>query len=201
MRPFPYFGIAIFLSGVMGCAPQTSVDQGPEAGPVLPGLLNLDGQPLDLGSLHQSPLTVFLFTRTDCPISNRCAPEICRLCEKYQPRGVRFYLVYVDAHQSPDEIRRHLHDYGYPCPGLRDVKHKLVTTCNATATPEAVVWNRERATVYQGRVNDLYMELGKPRAEATTHDLADAIDAALTSRPITTPLTRAIGCPIADLKD
>ena len=163
-------------------------------------LLDLDGQPYDL---WQKPgaITVVLFTRSDCPISNRCAPEIRRLCDAYQSRGVEFYLVYVDPSEQPDAIRRHLREYQYPCQGLRDPRHTLVAHCGATTTPEAVVFGQNRVMIYRGRVDDLYVDFGQARAEPTTHDLADAIESTLLGRSVASPRTQAIGCLIADLKD
>ena len=163
-------------------------------------LLDLDGQAFDLWSAARPPVTVVVFTRSDCPISNRLAPEIRHLYELYQPQGVAFYLVYVDPSESPEAIRQHLREYNYPCPGLRDPQHTLVDFCQATTTPEAVVFNRDRTTTYRGRINNLYEDLGRPRAEATTHELADAIEATLQGRPIAAPYVQAVGCRIADLR-
>src|SRR6202521_3151199 len=50
---------------------------------------------------------VFVFISVDCPISNRYAPEIQRLTEKFGPRGVVFRLVYPNPAESPDAIRAH----------------------------------------------------------------------------------------------
>src|SRR5262249_52982333 len=146
-------------------------------------------------------ITVVVFTRTDCPISNRAAPEVRRLCEKYGPSGVSFYLIYVDPREQSDAIREHLRQYEYPCPGLRDPKHALVAHCKATVTPEAVVFGKDGDIKYQGRINNQYVELGSARAEATSNDLADAIESTILGQPVATPRTRAIGCSIADLKD
>jgi hypothetical protein len=161
-------------------------------------LIDLDDQPFDLWK-QSDRVTVAVFSRSDCPISNRFAPEIRRLCESYKARGVDFYLVYVDPEESPQAIRRHLQEYQYPCEGLRDPRHALVAHCKATTTPEAAVFDRNRKLVYVGRINDLYAELGSPRPEATTHELADAIESTLARKPVATPRTKAVGCPIADL--
>jgi hypothetical protein len=34
--------------------------------------------------------SVFLFTRTDCPISNRYAPEVRRIHDRFAPKGTAF---------------------------------------------------------------------------------------------------------------
>jgi Redoxin len=179
--------------------PQTDSDRESRRPPIR--LLDLDDQPFDFWKQEEAATTVVLFTRSDCPISNRCAPEIRRLYETYHPRGVDFFLVYVDPREEPASIRRHMREYGYPCLGLRDPHHDLVAHCGATATPEAVVFNRERSITYLGRVDDLYLDISRSRAEATSHDLADAIESTLCCRPVAKPRTRATGCSIADLKE
>jgi hypothetical protein len=198
--------IAIVLTGVLGCAQRESEQLNLRAAantaskrpPI--GLLDLKGNPFDLWPRERSPITVVLFTRSDCPISNRLAPEIRQLYELYHPKGVEFYLVYVDPDEPSEAIRHHLQEYGYPCPGLRDPQHALVAYCRVTTTPEAVVFDRDRTMTYVGRVNNLYEELGRPRAEATTHELADAIESTVQGRPVAIPRAKAIGCPIADLR-
>ena len=100
-------------------------------------LLDLAGQRVDPFSLAGVEAHVFLFTRTDCPISNRYAPEVQRLHGEYADRGVHFWLVYPDPEEEPDDIRQHLRDYGYTFEALRDVRHTLVERTGATVTPEA----------------------------------------------------------------
>ncbi len=168
--------------------------------PAQPLPLDLDGHPFDLGKTQPAPITVVIFTRTDCPVSNRYAPEVRHLYETYHPRGVEFFLVYVDPDEDSAAIRQHLREYNYPCKALRDPDHALVARCHATITPEAVVLDRHEQVAYLGRINNLYEDLGKPRAAATTRELADAIDATLAGKPVATPRAKAVGCTIADLK-
>ena len=50
------------------------------------------------------PIRVLVFTTTDCPISNRYAPEIKRLAAKFDGRA-KFVLVYPVPTDSPELIR------------------------------------------------------------------------------------------------
>jgi hypothetical protein len=163
-------------------------------------VVDLDGKSFDPLAQESAKITVLIFTRTDCPISNRFAPEIGRLYETFHPRGVEFYLVYVDPHEEPRAIRRHLAEYRYRCPALRDPRHILVALCQATITPEAVVFSSDHQIAYQGRINDLYVDLGSSRPQPTTNDLADAIEATLAGQPVANPRTQPVGCLIADLQ-
>ena len=193
-------GLVLGISGCVSDASRrpdqraTAITQHPTL-----ALLDLDGHAFDLLNRRPASTTVVVFTRTDCPISNRFAPEIIRLHEKYHAQGVEFFLVYVDPDEQPEAIRRHLREYAYPCKGLRDPAHALVAHCQASATPEAAVFNRDGDMTYLGRINDLYVDLGRPRAKPTTYDLADAIESTVHGRPVATPRTRAIGCLIADV--
>jgi hypothetical protein len=201
------FVVAISAFALLGCARHKSSQQNSQArraetsGHRPIRLLDLDDQPVDLLRQNPGPITVVVFTRADCPISNRSAPEIRRLYEMYHPQGVEFVLVYVDPNERPDAIRRHLRAYDYRCRALRDPEHALVAYCDATTTPEAAVFGPDGTMTYRGRVDDRYVDVGRPRAEPTTHDLADAIESTVAGRPVLNPRTKAVGCLIADLKN
>jgi cytochrome oxidase Cu insertion factor (SCO1/SenC/PrrC family) len=163
-------------------------------------LVDLDGQPITLLEASKGRVHVVVFVRSDCPISNRMAPEVRELCADFQPKGVDFWLIYVDPHEKPEAIRAHLAEYQYTCPGLRDPKHDLVSETQATVTPEAVVFDSDWKIAYRGRINDQFEDFGKSREKPTTHDLRDAIDATLAGRQVAEANTKAIGCYIDDLK-
>ncbi len=164
-------------------------------------------QVVDLAGHVVNPLTqaagdvaLLLFVRSDCPISNRYAPEIRCLHEVLADRGVRLFLVYVDPDEPVENIRRHLREFDLPGVPLRDLQHSLVKLAGATITSEAVVFNRSGEQVYLGRIDDRYVDFGKTRPEPTRRDLEEALTAVLegTIGPLHT--TKAVGCFIADLK-
>jgi thiol-disulfide isomerase/thioredoxin len=165
-----------------------------------PHMNDLDGNYVDRTNFRRDRLTTLIFTRTDCPISNRYAPEVWRLYEEFHPLGVDFYLVYVDPRETPDAIRKHLAEYEYPCPALRDSEHTFAKFTGATVTPEAVLFDKNQKIVYRGRIDDRFAALGTTRDMPTTQDLADAITATLAGKLVATPVTQAIGCNIADLR-
>ena len=143
---------------------------------------------------------VVIFTRTDCPIANRYAPEIQRLHRAFGPKQVAFRLVYLDAGEPVQAIRTHLRQYGYDIPALRDPRHVLVSLTGARATPEAAVFTAERRMVYRGRIDDRYVDLNKVRASPTRHDLREVLTALLAGTPVQPRTTDAVGCFIADLR-
>ena len=162
-------------------------------------LLDLAGQRVNPLERREDQVTVFLFTRSDCPISNRYAPEVRRLWAKFTPLGVAFWLVYPDPDEAVATIRQHVKEYEYPCEALRDPQHTLVQRTQVRVTPEAAVFGPGGQLVYRGRINDRFVDFGKTRAAATQHDLAEALNATLAGRPVANQRTPAVGCLIEKL--
>ena len=88
-------------------------------------VVDFAGKPVHLFDGSDAKTTVLIFIRTDCPISNRYAPEIQRLYREYSPRAA-FYLVYPDATETAEVVHKHMTEYGYVFDALRDPGHELV---------------------------------------------------------------------------
>src|SRR6185436_9895726 len=84
------------------------------------------------------PIRVLVFTTTDCPISNRYAPEIKRLAAKFDGQAT-FVLVYPVPSDSPELIREHKKKFAYSFESIRATDQKLVKMTGATVTPEVAV--------------------------------------------------------------
>jgi thiol-disulfide isomerase/thioredoxin len=161
--------------------------------------VDLDGKAVNPLQMNASRAVVLVFVREDCPVSGRYAPTIQRVRDEHQA-DVRFYLVFPDKSETPPSIRKYLQDFRYSIPALRDPQHALVKLAHAQVTPEAAVFNGEGALVYNGRIDNLYETFGRARPAPTTHELEDAIDAALGGRELANKTTPAVGCYIADLQ-
>ncbi|HXY00422.1 MAG TPA: redoxin domain-containing protein [Candidatus Limnocylindrales bacterium] len=161
-------------------------------------VFDLQGHAVD--PFHTAPgkIVVFLFIRTDCPISNRYAPTIQELSAHYS-RHAAFFLVYPIASETPEQIRKHLEEYRYRLPVLRDPELKLARESQVRVTPEAAVFSPDRKLLYHGRVDDWYVEFARARRAPTTHDLASAIDSALSEKSSSPTSAPAIGCFIPGL--
>jgi thiol-disulfide isomerase/thioredoxin len=163
------------------------------------GTLNLEGKPVDPFALA-AEVRVFIFVRTDCPVSNRYAPELKRLSGEFAPRGVVFSMVYADPDETSDNIRQHMEQYGFPGAVIRDPAHALVRRAKATVMPEAAVFSATGKLLYHGRIDNRFVALGKAMASPTRHDLEDAIRAALDGRPQPEASAPAVGCYLADVE-
>ncbi len=164
-------------------------------------LTGLDGSHVRPFASH-ARAWVFVFSRTDCPVAARYAPEIERLQRRLAGEGMDFALVFVDPAESADAIRSYLSDYGYTGRALRDPGHALVHLAGATATPEAAVFVRGEGRptlVYRGRIDDRYVDIGRVRPAPTRHDLDEVVAAIRDGQLPPFRSTQAIGCLIADV--
>lgn len=160
----------------------------------------------DLSNHAVSPLSdsakvnVFVFVRTDCPVTNRYAPELKRLAKEYAGQGVKFWLIYPDHAESSADIEKHIATYGFPGTPLRDPKHSLEAYAEAKVAPEAAVFDTSGELKYHGRIDDRWVSFGVQRQVATRHDLELAIGEVLAGKPVAEPVTKAVGCYLADLR-
>jgi hypothetical protein len=162
---------------------------------------SLSGAPFDaLQAPAGTKAIVFLFTSTDCPVSNRYAPEVRRIADEFGNKGVVFRLVYPSPAEDAKAIREHMAAYAYAgaFEPLRDPKLALVNLAGATITPEAAVFVDGRLA-YRGRIDDRFVELGRERPAPTQRDLFEALTAIVAGRPAPHPKTQAVGCFISDL--
>jgi len=170
------------------------------AGGTMPGqsqVVDLNGRRVEPLKVSPARALVLIFTRTDCPISNRYAPELKKLHEKFVASGVKFQLVYPGPDESVESIRRHIRDYEYWPDVLRDPRHELVKLTGVRVTPEVAVFVPDGSVfrmVYRGRIDDRYVAFGKMRPAPATRDLEQVLEAISKGRSVTKRTTTAIGC-------
>src|SRR5689334_12605533 len=71
-------------------------------------------------------VVVLVFISSECPISNKFAPELERLAHEFSTNDVSFNLVYANASDTDSKIADHRRDFHLSAPFLRDQKHALV---------------------------------------------------------------------------
>ena len=103
--------------------------------------------------------------------------------------------VFPEGSASQDDIEWFADTYGVNWPLQLDAAG-VVDALDARWTPEVFVLDSLGRVHYRGRVNDLYVSLGKHRPKPKRHDLRDAVAALLAGQAPRDSLTQAIGCPI-----
>lgn len=159
---------------------------------------DLDGHAIDPLRRNNGKVTVLIFVRRDCPVSARYAPIIQRIARQ-NSKVASFWLVDPDKSDTAPQIRKYLADYGYRLPALRDPSHSLVRLGRVQITPEVAVFNRDRQLLYEGRIDNWYLDLSRSRPAPTTHELEDALHATLAGKAVASHEVRGVGCYISDL--
>jgi hypothetical protein len=161
-------------------------------------LSDLEGKPRAPLAVGDRKAVVLVFVSPFCPTSNAFTPEVNRIAADYGDR-FSFYLIEADADISVADAKKHVETMEIKAPVLLDPQQRLAKLAKASITPEAVVLSASGATLYQGRINDLYVNQTKKLKEPRTHDLRVALDAIAAGKPVEVPTTKAIGCSISGI--
>jgi len=163
------------------------------------GVVDLDGRPANPLSSGSDKVVVLVFLRRDCPVSARYALSIQQISKRYADTA-GFWLVYPDKSDQASDIRKSAADYGYHLPVLRDPEHSLVKLSHVQITPEVGVFDRHHRLIYDGRIDNWYVDLARARPAPTTHELEDALRAATEASCVEPSEVRGVGCYISDLE-
>ena len=162
---------------------------------VEPTFADTTGKTVPLGKLAGEKATVVLFLSFDCPNSNGYTPTFLDLHRTYGDKGVKFVAV-SETELTADELKAKAAEYKLPFPVFADPKQTIADAFKATTTPEAFVLDHNQVLRYRGRIDNMYSDRLKRNATVTDHDLKNAIEDLLAGRPVRTPVTKAVGCPI-----
>ncbi|MEQ8765408.1 MAG: redoxin family protein [Planctomycetota bacterium] len=154
-------------------------------------LIDLQGRIVRLGEEGRPFALVFL--GAECPISNRTLRKLERVSAEAFEKDVQLFAVYSDAALTRQAVIDHLAEYEVALPTLFDGSGELARILQPRRVPEAIVIAEDQV-VYRGRIDDRYIDLGKPRAEITSDDLRDAIAAVSNGKSPKNAVTEAVGC-------
>ncbi|QDU63356.1 thiol-disulfide oxidoreductase [Planctomycetes bacterium Pan216] len=136
---------------------------------------------------------VLCFLGVECPLAKLYAPELSKLANEYQKRGVTLLGIDSNVQDSLLDIAGYSREHSLTFPLLKDPGHRLADALNAKRTPEVVVLDGDRTVRYRGRVDDRY-GIGYIRDEPKRRDLKVALEELLAGKEVSTPETEAIGC-------
>jgi hypothetical protein len=159
-----------------------------------------DGQRVTSLEGPGTKVVALFFVASDCPISNRSFPEMKRLREEFSSRGVRFWFVYPNEGERPEQVRVHQSTYDAGGEALLDVTGALVRIAGARVTPEVSVLlpdgNSRWRPVYTGRIDDRYVRIGQERPRAKAHFAERALASVLQGRRVEAATGVPVGCGI-----
>lgn len=158
-----------------------------------------DGKSYNPAAAGDKKTVVLFFVSPFCSTTKSFMKEIHHITADYSDRAV-VYLVHSDPEITKEVAMEHTILSEVKATVLLDKEQALAKQVQAKITPEAVVIGLDGKTLYQGRINDLYLGPTKRQRAATTKDLRDALDAILSSKPVPAPQEPAQGCKIGGMK-
>ncbi|MGA7219376.1 MAG: redoxin domain-containing protein [Candidatus Sulfotelmatobacter sp.] len=161
--------------------------------------IDLDGKRVNPFDVASGKIVVLIFVRRDCPVSSRYAPLIQQISARHE-QDASFWLIFPDKEETPETIHEYLRQYNYRLPALRDPAHALARLAHVQITPEVAVFARSRRLIYDGRIDNWYIEPGRARPAPTTYELEEAIEAALAGNAPREAQVTGVGCYISDIE-
>lgn len=181
------------LAAATGCKAPTIIAPPPPGSIVdastLPQL-DLDGRPLVRGRLA----TVYYFAGPECPIARSYAPEVSRLSQRDELRGIAWVMVFSEVGMTKALVQNFQRDYALAIPSLIDSSQHFACAMGAQVIPSVVVVDARGTLLYRGRIDNRYQALGLSYGPPTERDLAAVVDAIASRSPLAPAQTAAIGC-------
>jgi len=169
----------------------------------LPGV---DGKTYSLKNFESATVLVIIFSCNHCPTAQAYEDRIISLEKDYKAKGVDIVMIspnsvkalnyselgYTDMGDSFGEMKLRAVNKGYTFPYLYDGdEQKTALSYGPVATPHCFVFDRNRILRYNGRI-DGSERPGTGRGE----DVRNAIDAVLSGKAISIPVTKVFGCSV-----
>lgn len=136
---------------------------------------------------------LYLFLSDECVITQYYIPTLNELATAYGDK-VDMVAIFPNFSSKPDKIKAFYDKYQLTIPHKTDYYKTLSKALGATITPEAILVDGAGNTLYQGRIDNSYVQIGKRRRVVTAHELEDALSAITNDKEILTAETEAIGC-------
>lgn len=155
---------------------------------------NSYGKPVSLSDFEDEKLVVIAFLGTECPLAKLYGPRLRELQKKFGD-DVIVLGINSNTQDSMTELSAFVQRFKINFPMLKDVGNRVADAMGAERTPEVFVLDRQRVVRYHGRIDDQY-GVGYSRERSVQSDLAIAIEEMLQDKPVSIPVTEAVGCYI-----
>ena len=156
-------------------------------------LLGLGINSYSYGQEETSKPTLYLFLSDECIITQYYITTLNALVAEYSD-DIDMLAIFPNFSSKPKKIEAFYEKYKLNIPYKTDYYKELSTSLGATVTPEAILLDINGKIVYQGRIDNSYVQIGKRRRVVTTQELSDAISSLINNEEIKVARTEAIGC-------
>jgi len=160
-------------------------------------LQDFDGKVHRSREYDQKPVLV-IFMCNHCPFVKHIADVLATRAREFEQEGVA--VVGINSNDavsqpadSPEKMKEFAAERGISFPYLYDEDQLVARSFNAACTPDIFLFDREHRLVYRGQFDDSRPSNGKP---VTGDDLARAVDALVSGKPVPQEQKASLGCNI-----
>jgi peroxiredoxin len=154
-------------------------------------LPDTDGKEHSLKSLSGKNGAVLIFISVQCPVSNGYNERMEKLANDYKARGVNVIGINANVRESAEAVRAHAAEKHLTFMILKDPGNKIADRLGATVTPETYFIDPSGKLLYHGRIDN-----NRDESQVNSSELREALDAALSGKPIEKTTAMAFGCTI-----
>ena len=154
-------------------------------------LPDLSGAEQSLDKLEGENGAVLVWVSAQCPVVKAYNERINQVADELKAKGISLIGINSNATESLDWVKSNASEVGYKFPILIDKGNVLADKLGATVTPEFYYFDKENVLLYHGALDN-----DRSGKDVRIDYLRDALDSALSKRPIKTAKTNAIGCSI-----
>lgn len=145
--------------------------------------------------LSQSQYKVYFFLLEDCKISQAYISEIKRIEKEFANDSIQFIAFFPNATSTEESVETFNKKYKLPMPCKLDLQRMIADQYQVSVLPEVVVINESRhQKLYQGRIDNLFVAIGKRRKKASEFDLKEVLQGIVSGQQLPFRKTVAIGC-------
>lgn len=157
-------------------------------------LLDHRGDAHELYYHRDATAIVIMIQGNGCPIVRNAVADYQAVAERYQARGVRFFMLNANLQDHRASIAEEAAAFGITLPVLVDESQLVGESLGVTRTAEVFVIDPQGwRLAYRGPMHDR-ITYERQRAEATETYLTDTLDAMLAGDPAPTATRDAVGC-------
>ena len=161
------------------------------------------GKEISLSTFATKKLLLVMFICRHCPYVIHIQNELARLGHDYEQANLGIVAISSNdaAHypqDAPDSLKLFALEQGFTFPLCYDETQRVAQSFTAACTPDFFLFDAARKLIYRGQLDDSRPGNNKP---VDGHHLRQAIDAALTHRPINIDQKPSMGCNIKWKKD
>ncbi|MBM3468661.1 MAG: thioredoxin family protein [Alphaproteobacteria bacterium] len=158
----------------------------------------VSGNQVSLQGIKSPKGTVIMFICNHCPFVKHVFPEILKLTQEYEKKGITFVAIssndpVTHPEDGPEKMSALAKTLGFNFPYLFDESQQIAKAYDAVCTPDFFIFDGNLKCVYRGQLDDSRPNNSIP---VTGADLRSALDCLIAGKPIDSQQKPSMGCNI-----